>query len=213
MAGKGLNSRCKKENTGSDSKEGGFYCWKYWRGDWDFIQADNLVSGDGLNSWVRSQHNVWPAKSWTRDVSWWADTSGSGLSCQTGHQSCYVSRHACNTVPQSLYYDCNPAIKSYSHSMSSQLANEWESTCSLCVDFKPQSWTLAKADTWLLPPLVYCDGVYLVLHPTQSHLLISWILLTHKVKGSSSFSVLNIKLWQYNRRVAKQTVGLALSKG
>ena len=87
--------------------------------------------------------------------------------------------------PQSLYYDCNPAIKSYSCSMRSQL-NEWESTLCLCVAYKPQSWTRAKTDTRLLPsscPLwrdinarhLRSNTGGIAIHPTRS-LLIYWIL-------------------------------------
>lgn len=124
-----------------------------------------------------------------RDGWRWVDPPGPGPSSQTGHQSGRVSLHARNTVPQFLYYDCNPAIKSYSCSMRSQL-NEWESTLCLCVSYKPQIWTRAKTDTWLLPsscPLwqdikaghLRSDTGGLVIHPTQS-LLLYWILYKSK---------------------------------
>lgn len=145
MAGKGWGTCLKtEEKTGSEREERGFTAEKLER--WpDFNQADSLVS-----EMVLTAEPMLTSQVQDQDRSRWADPPGPDLSSQTGHQSCCVSPCTSNAVPRSLYYDYNPAIKSYSRSMRSQLANEWESTLGLCVDFKAQSWTLAKADTRLL---------------------------------------------------------------
>lgn len=48
----------------------------------------------------------------------------SHFSFRHGDQSRAVSLHARNLFPLSLYYDYNPAIKNYGHSMRSLLTNE-----------------------------------------------------------------------------------------
>lgn len=137
-----------KEKQSVSDREGPGLLLKHRRGDWDHIQGALFCSWDGLNSWVQRG----PGEQ-DQLKSRWVGPPGSGLSAQTGTRAPEPPSQPVMSSPPVLYYDYNPPIKSRSRRMRSRLTNERESTLWLCVDFRPQSWTPAKADTWLLPPL------------------------------------------------------------
>ena len=126
---------------------------RYWKGQWAFFQAS--LPKRWLKQLRRLQNNMTETISNCPGPSrlGWPDTPGPGLCSQTRHQSRWISLRTCNLVPKSLYYDYNPAIKSYGHSMRSQLTNEWESTFCLCVDLshKTGHWPGLMFDSCPLP--------------------------------------------------------------
>jgi len=110
MPGKDSGSLFKRRGM----EERDFYCHENWRGDWVFIQAD---SGMAKTADPGHRNNL------DRPELGWVEA----LRGQRRYQSCSVSLYACKAVPQFLHRPCNPAIKSESRNVGSQLTNERES--------------------------------------------------------------------------------------
>lgn len=126
------------------------------RGQRDFFQADRFAVREMVETAeeVTSLCGPWTFSDWSRP-------GQAGVMGYTGDTLVYTHRQDTRAAwspsmlvtqsPTPLYYDCNPAIKSYGHSMRSQLTNELERTLHLRIDLNPRAehWAGLISDSCL----------------------------------------------------------------